>query len=104
MVHSAESARQATYLVEHYAPGCGAEELTARAARVRTAVSHLQREHRQLRLLGWTVVPHEESILCVFEARSERLVRGACARAGIGVDRISPVIAEDANQGRIVEG
>ena len=104
MVHSAESARQATYLVEHYAPGCGAEELTARAARVRTAVSDLQREHLQLLLLGWTVVPQEESILCVFEARSEQLVRGACARAGFEVDRISPAIAEGANQMPIVEG
>jgi hypothetical protein len=98
MAKSAKRTRQDTYLVEHYAPGCGVQELQARVARVRDAVSDLQGDHPQLALVRWTIVPHDESILCLVEAASEQLVRDACACAAFAVDRISVAIAGDADE------
>jgi hypothetical protein len=92
MAASAKRARQGTYLVEHYAPGCNSEELRARAARVRDAVSDLQRQQPQLTLLSSTIVPQDESILCVLEATSEQLIHDAFGRAGIPYERVSIAI------------
>ena len=83
-----------TFLVEHYRPGLTADELGACAARVRDATSALEREGKPVRYLRGTIVPTDESLLCVFEAASEQLVREAYARAGIPFERITAVIPD----------
>jgi hypothetical protein len=42
-----------------------------------------------------TIVPADESFLCVIDAASERLVRDAYARAGVALERISPALSDD---------
>jgi hypothetical protein len=83
-----------TFLVEHYRPGLSADELGTWAARVRDATGELEREGKHVRYLRATIVPTDESLLCVFEATSEQLVREAYARAGIPFERITAVIPD----------
>jgi hypothetical protein len=81
-----------TFLVEHYRPGLTVDELGAWATRVRDATSELEREGKPVRYLRATIAPTDESLLCVFEAASEQLVREAYARADIPFERITAVI------------
>ena len=83
-----------TFLVEHYWPGLSADELGARAAEVRAAALEMEREGSAVRYLRATVVPTDESLLCIFEAGSEQLVREAYMRAGIPFERITAVIPD----------
>lgn len=83
-----------TFLVEHYRPGLTPDELGAYAARVRDATTEMERAGKPIRYLSATIVPTDESLLCVFEAASEHLVREAYARAGIPFERITAVIPD----------
>lgn len=94
-LRSAADVRQ-TFLVEHYRPDLDAEELGRWVGRVREAISDLEREGQPLRFLRSTIVPRDESFLCVLEAESEQLIRAAYARAGIPFERISRAITEEA--------
>jgi hypothetical protein len=83
-----------TYLVEHYRPGNSVDELRGWAARVREAAVELEGEGKQVRYLRSTIVPADESLLCLLEAAGEELVRETYARAGIPFERLSAVIPE----------
>ena len=83
-----------TFLVEHYRPGLSPEELGAWAARVRDTTNEMEREGKSVRYLRATIVPTDESLLCVLEAASEGLVREAYARAEIPFERITAVIPD----------
>jgi len=80
------------YLVEHYRPGLRVEELKRWAALVRRTVGELEHEGRSVHFVRSTIVPRDESLLCILEAASEELVREAYARAGIPFERISTAI------------
>jgi len=90
---AAAQARQ-TYLVEHYRPGLDVEQLRRSVSRLRDTARAMEREGKAVRCVRSTIVPGDESFLCVFEATSEELVREAYARAGIPFERISTAIAE----------
>jgi hypothetical protein len=83
-----------TFLVEHYRPGLTTDELAEWATRVRDAAKELEREGKPVRYLRATIVPADESLLCVFDAASEQLVRDAYARAEIPFERITAVIPD----------
>jgi len=83
------------YLVEHYRPGLGVEGLRNCAARVRESAGEMEREGKPVRYLRATLVPTDESLLCVLAADSEELVREAYVRAGVVCDRITVAIADD---------
>ena len=93
MAQTGTEARQ-TFLVEHYRPGLGAEELGAWAARVRDTTNEMECEGKAVRYLLATIVPTDESLLCVLEAATEHLVREAYARAEIPFERITAVIPD----------
>ena len=82
------------YLVEHYQPGMPVGDLRNWAGRVREAVDVLEHEGKEVRLVRSTIVPADESLLCVFEAPSEALVREAYERAGLRFERISVVLSD----------
>jgi hypothetical protein len=79
MARRAATAAQETHLVEHYRPGLDAEELRRSVSRVRDTVAEIEREGKPIRQLRSTIVPVDESFLCVIEAASEGLVREAYA-------------------------
>jgi hypothetical protein len=84
------------YLVEHYRPGLDSERLTSSVSRVRETVVEMERTGAPIHYVRSTIVPNDESFLCVIEAASEDIVREAYARAGVPFERISPAIsAED---------
>lgn len=84
-----------TYLVEHYRPGLTAESFKQWAGRVRDTAVAMEREGKSVRYLRSTIVPADESLLCVLEAASEELVREVYARTGIPFERLSTVVRED---------
>ena len=84
-----------TYLVEHYRPGFTAERLQEWAARVRATSVGMAREGEPVRYLRSTIVPADESLLCLLEAPSDELVRAVYARAGIPFERLTAVISDD---------
>jgi hypothetical protein len=86
-------ARQ-TYLVEHYRPGLTVDGLKQWAVRVHEATDELEREGKDVRYLRSTIVPADESLLCVFEAANEELVREAYTRAGLSFERLSVALPE----------
>jgi hypothetical protein len=86
---------QKTYLVEHYRPGFTAERLETWAARVRATSVDMAREGEPVRYLRSTIVPADESLLCLLEAPSDDAVRAVYARAGIPFERLSAVISDD---------
>ena len=88
-----EEARQ-TFLVEHYRPGLAVDAFKQWAGRVRNAAVAMEREGKPVRYLRSTIVPADESLLCVLEAGTEELVRETYARAGITFERLSAVIPE----------
>jgi hypothetical protein len=55
----------------------------------------MTRAGKAVRCLRSTIVPADESFLCVIEAASEELAREAYARAGVSFDRISPALLEE---------
>lgn len=77
--------QETTFMVEHYLPGRRLDELETFARRIRAVEA--------LRVLQTTVVPEDESVLCVIVAPSEQAVRTEYASAGIPIDRISAAIA-----------
>ena len=88
-----------TYLVEHYRPGFTVEALQQCATRIRVAADEMGRQGKPVRYVRSTIVPADESLLCLLEAATEELVHETYARAGIPFDRISPAIP-DAGEGR----
>lgn len=94
MARTGTRARE-TFLVEHYRPGLTAAELGSLAAGVRDATGAMERRGKAVRYLRATIVPTDESLLCVFEAASEELVRETYARAGIAFERITAVIPHE---------
>jgi Protein of unknown function (DUF4242) len=95
MAPGADTETRQTYLVEHYRPGVSAEGLKRGAAQIRAAVEELEREGIAVRYLNATIVPADESFLCVLESASEELVREAYTRAQLAFERISTVIPEE---------
>jgi hypothetical protein len=84
-----------TYLVENYHPGLGADELRQIVSRVGDAVAEMNQDGKAIRYMRSTIVPDDESFLCVIEAASEELAREAYTRAGIPFERISPALLEE---------
>jgi uncharacterized protein DUF4242 len=95
MTNQAAADAVQSFLVEHYRPGLHVDELRRSAARIRDTALELQREGKPVRHVRTTIVPSDESFLCVFEAASEELVRETYARAGIPFERISTALPEE---------
>jgi hypothetical protein len=94
MASQADAEAPQTYLVEHYRPGLTVDGLRQWAARVRDTAVEMEREGKSIRYLRSTIVPADESLLCVLEAASEQLVRETYARSGIPFERLSAVIPD----------
>ena len=97
MARRADEERRNTYLLEHYRPGVGVSGLTRLASLVRDAADEFERRGNPLRFVRSTIVPADESLLCLLEAESEEVVFEAYGCAGISFERISAaLLPEDA--------
>lgn len=81
-----------TYLVEHYRPGASLDDLSCAVRDVRLAAAEMARRSRTVRCVHCTIIPSDESLLALFEAASENLVRDVYAHAGVPLERITGAI------------
>ena len=95
MAHQAAANPRQTFLVENYHPGLGEAELTDLVSRLRGAVAEMSRGGQAIRHVRSTIVPVDESFLCLITATSEQLIRDAYALADISFARISPAVSDD---------
>jgi uncharacterized protein DUF4242 len=75
-------------MVERYLPGITPAELDEATARLAAASAELSANGAEVRYLGSTFVPEEESCFCRFESADADDVRRACERAGVSFARI----------------
>ena len=75
-------------MVEQYLPGVSAVELDEASARLVSAVNDLTARGAEIRIIGSTFVPEEDSCFCRFEASSSEVVQRACELARVPVARI----------------
>ena len=88
------------FLAEHYLPGSPLADLRRRAMRIRDAVAHMQAGGTSVRLLGSTIVPLDEAVLCVIEAPTEADVRLVSDHAEVSFERISAAMKGPASPRR----
>ena len=79
------------WMVEQYFPGSTAGELDEASARLIAAVADLKATGAEIRLVGSTFVPEEDSCFCRFEASSSEVVQRACELAQVPIARIHAV-------------
>jgi hypothetical protein len=79
------------FLLEHYRPGHGVEQLRHGVRRIQV---QMQETAAGASLLCSVVVPTDEAFLLVVAAKSEQAVWAAYTRAGTTFDRISTAIAD----------
>lgn len=79
------------WMVEQYLPGVSAVELDEASARLAAAVDELTARGAEIRIIGTTFVPEEDSCFCRFEASSSEVVQRACELARVPVARIHAV-------------
>ena len=76
------------YLVERYLPGATDGQLDEAGERLAAAAERLAAEGVDVRYVGSTFVPEEESCFCRFESACLEEVERACVRAGVPFARI----------------
>ena len=92
MANRASSEARTTYLVEHYRPGSTVDELRSWASRLQGAAAELEQCGKAVRYVRSTIVPADDSLLCVLEAADQELVRETYARAGLTFERLSTAV------------
>jgi hypothetical protein len=85
------------FIVERYLPGITPEALRACAERLAEAAARPTASGEEIRYLGSTFVPEEESCFCRFEAASARGVEEVCRAAEFPYARIleAEAVAEE---------
>jgi hypothetical protein len=76
------------YMVERYLPGITAGQLDDASERLAAAARGLAAQGVEVRYVGSTFVPEEESCFCRFEGAEANDVRRACEQAGVQFARI----------------
>jgi hypothetical protein len=82
-----------TFLVERYWPGVRRQELEAAIARAARAVQKMRRDGTAIRHLRSTLVPADETVLCLFGAVAPGDVAELNRQAEFPFDRIVEVVA-----------
>jgi hypothetical protein len=76
------------YLVERYLPGLAAADFEALRARLAAAAADVAAGGLEVRYLGSTFVPGEESCFCRFQSADAHAVRRVCELAAVPFARI----------------
>ncbi|MGH2454719.1 MAG: nickel-binding protein [Candidatus Limnocylindria bacterium] len=81
------------YVVERYLPGMASVDLDRGLLRLHAVCRLMRAEGTEVRYLGSTIVPADETCLSHFEAPSADAVAVANRRAGLAFDRIREAVA-----------
>jgi hypothetical protein len=82
-----------TFLVERYWPGVSEADLGAAVLRAHRSAATMLRQGKRVRYMQATLVPDQETVLCLIEAESAELVAELNERARIPYDRIAEAVA-----------
>ena len=88
-----DTSTQSTYLAECYWPDVSPAAVEAVAARVRRSVRELRRAGTIVELRGSIVLLADEVVLYLFGGSSIEVVRDACVRAGVPLERVVESVA-----------
>ena len=81
--------------MERFLPGVPDDELARIGERARDACRRLAAAGVEVRYLGSTLVPEDESCFCLFEASSRADVERANQESGLSYVRLSQAVATD---------
>ena len=76
------------YMVERYLPGVTQQAFETLRERIASAAEDVAATGADVRYVGSTLVPEEESCFCTFESTHADAVRRACEQAGVPYARI----------------
>ena len=76
------------FIVERYIPGIDTDEVRKATVRLAAATAALAAQGFEVRYLGSSFIPAEESCFCRFESNSIEAVRRACNNSSFRYDRI----------------
>lgn len=83
-----ERQTEATYIAECFWPDVHADEVQQGAERVTRSADELTSAGTAVTLTGTILVPGDEVVFYLFEGDSADVVREACARASVPVERV----------------
>lgn len=89
----AHSLDHVLYVVERYLPGLAPSVLVGSLERLEHETVAMRGEGINVRYLGSTIIPSDESCLCQFEGPSEAAVSEVNRRADITFDRVVAALA-----------
>jgi Nickel responsive protein SCO4226-like len=79
------------YMVERYLPGLSAREVHEASSRLAATAEELADGGVEVRYVGSTYLPEEQSCFCRFEASSRAVVEDVCNRARLPFARVHAV-------------
>ena len=85
--------RPRQFLVECFLPGVDPRDVEAAATRARAAALELRADGQAIEYLGAILLPSDEVVLHRFRADTSELVRLACERAQVAVERVTDAVA-----------
>ena len=88
---SSRTPRRQRFVVERYAPGVSVATARDGERRLRRAASASTAGAR-VRYVGSIVIPAEETVMTIFEADLARDLEALHEAAGVGYDRIVPIV------------
>lgn len=86
------SDRRSNFMVERYEPGLTLEQLRQSEPDIRAAADAVTSDGHEVRYVGSTLIPAEETAFYAFAAEAARWVGEAVRRAGLPCDRIVAVV------------
>jgi hypothetical protein len=79
------------YLVERYVPGITWADVVDAAARTEREAVELRNNGADLRWRSSCLLPSDEAVFCLFEAKSAEVIREAHRGAGVAISRLVEV-------------
>lgn len=80
------------FMTESYPVGVSSEQLTAAFARASDVAAQLRESGIEVRLVESALVPAEDSLFCIFDAPSRKVVEDVVTRSGLPLERLVDVV------------
>lgn len=80
------------FMLESYPVGVSSEELTAAFTRAADVAAQLRVSGIEVRIVESTLVPAEDSLFCIFDAPSRKVIEDVITRSGLPFERLIEVV------------
>ncbi|HVS05042.1 MAG TPA: nickel-binding protein [Candidatus Dormibacteraeota bacterium] len=82
----------ARFMLESYPVGISSEQLAAALMRAADVAAQLRVSGIEIRIIESTLVPAEDSLFCIFDAPSRKVVEDVVTRSGLPFERLVEVV------------